>query len=119
MDELIYVSARALAQAIRDKEVSSGEVVEAYLERIEIVNPQLNAIVQLTADAARAQAREADTALARGSVKGPLHGVPITIKDCLETAGAVCAAGTKGRTSFVPTQDATAVVRMRSAGAIL
>ena len=119
MDELIYVSARALAQAIRDKEVSSEEVVKAYLERIEIVNPQLNAIVQLTADAARAQARQADAALARGSVKGPLHGVPVTIKDCLETAGTVCAAGTKGRASFVPTQDATAVVRMRSAGAIL
>ncbi|MDH5635716.1 MAG: amidase family protein, partial [Candidatus Bathyarchaeota archaeon] len=66
MDELIYASAASLARAIRAKEISSEAVVDAYLQRIEDVNPKLNAIVQLTADAARAQAREADTALARG-----------------------------------------------------
>lgn len=119
MDELIYASATALAQAIRAKEVSSEEVVNAYLQRIEVVNPKLNAVVQLTTDAARAQAREADAALARGDLKGPLHGVPITIKDVLETAGVVSTGGTKGRASFVPTQDATVVARMRAAGAIL
>jgi len=119
MDKLIYASATALARAIRAKEVSSEEVVNAYLQRIEEVNPKLNAVVQLTADAARAQAREADAALARGHVKGLLHGVPVTVKDNIETAGVICTGGTKGRASFVPTQDATVVARMRAAGAIM
>jgi amidase len=119
MDELIYASATELARAIRAKEISSEEVVEAYLERIEKVNPKLNAVVQLTADAARVQAREADAALARGLIKGPLHGVPITVKDNIETAGVICAAGTKGRVSFVPKRDATVVARIRAAGAIM
>jgi amidase len=118
-DELIYASATALAKAIRAKEVSSEEVVKAHLHRIEAVNPKLNAVVQLTADTALAQAREADKALARGEIKGPLHGVPMTMKDMIEVAGVVCASGTKGRASFVPEQDATVVTRVRAAGAIL
>ncbi|MEW6107452.1 MAG: amidase [Bacillota bacterium] len=118
MDELIYASATALAKAIRTREVSSVEVIEAYLQRIEAVNPQLNAVVQLTADTARAEARVADAALARGEIKGPLHGVPVTIKDNIETAGVICTVGTKGRASFRPVQDATVVTRVRAAGAI-
>ncbi len=119
MDELVYTSATSLAQAIRDKRVSSQEVVEAYIHRIEAVHPQLNAVVQLTADTALTQARQADVALARGEIKGPLHGVPITIKDSFDTEGVISTAGTKGRASYVPQQDATAVARMRAAGAIL
>jgi amidase len=119
MDELVYTSATSLAQAIRDKRVSSQEVVEAYIHRIEAVNPQLNAVVQLTADTALTQAREADAALARGEIKGPLHGVPSTIKDSFDTEGVISTAGTKGRASYVPQQDATAVARLRAAGAIL
>jgi len=119
MDELIYASATALAKAIRAKEVSSQEVIHAYLERVEGVNPQLNAVVQLTADMARQHAREADKALARGEVRGPLHGVPMTVKDSLDTAGVITTAGTLGRASFVPAQDATVVARLRAAGAIL
>jgi amidase len=119
MEELIYASATALAQAIRAKEVSSQEVVDAYLERIEVVNPRLNAVVQLRSDEAREEARVADMSLARGEVIGPLHGVPITIKDSLDTAGVISTGGTKGRQSFVPSQDATVVGRLRAAGAIL
>jgi amidase len=119
MDELIYASAASLARAIRDKLVSSHEVVEAYIHRIEAVNPQINAVVQLTAEAALTQARQADVALARGEIKGPLHGVPITIKDSFDTEGVISTAGTKGRATYVPQQDATAVARMRAAGAIL
>jgi len=119
MDELIYASATDLAKAIRTKEASSQEVTDAYLARIEAVNPQLNAVVQLTADTAREQARRADEALARGEVRGPLHGVPMTIKDSLDTAGVITTAGTSGRASFVPAQDATVVARLRAAGAIL
>jgi amidase len=117
--ELIYASATAIATAIRQKEVSALEVVEAHLARIEQVNPQLNAVVQLAGETALAEARAADAALARGDIKGPLHGVPMTIKDSLDTAGVISTAGTTGRRAFTPAQDATVVARLRRAGAIL
>lgn len=117
--EIIYASASALAQSIRSRSLSSEEVVAAYLRRIAIINPQLNAVVQLTADTALAQARAADTALARGAMIGPLHGVPMTIKDNLDTAGVISTGGTTGRAAYVPAQDATVVARLHAAGAIL
>ena len=116
---LTSASATALAEAIRSKKVSSKTVVDAYLARIAEVNPKLNAVVQLTAESARKEADEADAALARGDIKGPLHGVPVTIKDTLETAGVICTGGTKGRANYVPKADATAVARLRAAGAII
>jgi amidase len=116
---IIYTSAANLAKAIREKKISSLEAVDAHLQRIEAVNPQLNAVVQLAAEAARQRAREADAALAHGDVTGPLHGVPVTIKDSFDTAGVISTAGTKGRAGFVPERDATAVARLRAAGAIL
>ncbi len=119
MDELIYLSAKSIAKAIENKVVSAVEVVEAHLRRIDEVNPKLNAVVQLCADRALDEAREADAALARGDLKGPLHGVPITIKDSLDTEGVVTTAGTTGRTSFIPDHDATVVSRLRDTGAIL
>src|SRR6201747_1281132 len=115
---IITMSASELARAIQSKKMSSKTVVEAHLERIAKVNPKLNAVVQLTADSARKEAEEADAALARGEIKGPLHGVPMTIKDTLETAGVICTGGTKGRANYVPKADATAVARLRAAGAI-
>jgi amidase len=86
MHDIIDASATALARAIHAKELSSAEVVQAYLQRIEAVNPQLNAVVQLRAEAALAEAKAADAALARGQIMGPLHGLPMTIKDSLDTA---------------------------------
>jgi amidase len=117
-NDITQKSASELARAIRSKQLSSKAVVEAHLARIAEVNPKLNAIVQLTADSARKEADEADAALARGDIKGPLHGVPMTIKDTLETAGVICTGGTKGRANCVPKADATAVARLRAAGAI-
>jgi amidase len=119
MNELIYASATALARAIRAKEVSATEAVHAYLQRIAEVNPALNAVVQLCAEAAQVEARSADAALAWGQILGPLHGVPMTIKDSLDTAGVITTGGTKGRATFVPTHDAPVVARLRAAGAIL
>lgn len=119
MSELIYASAAALAQAIRTKEVSSREVVEACLGRIEQVNSRLNAVVQINVESALAQAQQADNELGRGHIRGPLHGVPMTIKDSLDTADRVTTAGTKGRIGFLPQKDATVVSRLRAAGAIL
>src|SRR5690348_13513949 len=117
-EEIVFASATRLAGLIRAKELSSVEVVDAHLARIEQVNPRLNAVVQLTADAARRRAKEADSALARGETWGPLHGVPVSIKDAFETAGVVSTGGTLGRKGFVPTEDATVVQRLRAAGAI-
>jgi amidase len=116
---LTAASASALAEAIRTRRVTAAEVVEAHLARIAAVNPQLNAVVQLTADSARREAAAADAALARGEAPKPLHGVPVTIKDTLETAGVVCTGGTLGRAAYVPKADATAVARLRAAGAIV
>ncbi|RJX23164.1 MAG: amidase [Ammonifex sp.] len=119
MVDIIWASAAELARAIRTKKISSEEVVNAFLQRIEKINPELNAVVQVAADAARAEAREADKTLMRGEIKGPLHGVPVTVKDAFETAGLVSTGGTRGRASLIPSIDATAVARLRAAGAII
>lgn len=119
MDDLVRTSATALAAAIRARRVSSVEVVEAHLRRIATINPRLNAVVQLPAETALSQARAADAALAHGARVGPLHGVPFTAKDVLDTAGVISAAGLTERAAFAPERDATVVARMRAAGAIL
>ena len=119
MDDIIYASAKAMAQAIRDGEASAAEVVEAHLARIEAVNPALNAVVQLSAERARAEAADADAALARGESKGALHGVPFTLKDSIDTEGVITTGGTLGRAEFVPDADATVAARLRAAGGIL
>ncbi len=117
-DALTALSALQIARAIRAREISSRETVAAHLERIAAVNPRLNAVVQLSPSALD-DARAADAALARGDASGALHGVPFTVKDWIETAGLVCAAGMEQRRAFVPKRDATVVARMRAAGAIL
>ena len=117
--DIIYSSARAIAEAIREKEVSAVEVAQAHLDRIGEVNDDLNAVVHLCAERALNEAREADAALARGESKGPLHGVPMTLKDSLDTEGVVTTGGTTGRRNFVPDQDATVTARLRAAGAVL
>src|SRR4051794_10668245 len=119
MNELVSASAMELARRIRAREVSALGVVQAYLERIVAVNPQINALVQITADQALDAARAADTALARSEIRGPLHGVPFTVKDVVEVAGVVSAAGLSERADFRPTADAVVVTRLRAAGAIL
>ncbi|HPQ45682.1 MAG TPA: amidase [Syntrophales bacterium] len=119
MDQLLYSSAKKLAQAIRAGHISSREVVDAYLKRIDEVNPTLNAVVQLSAERAREQALKADEALAHGVMLGPLHGVPMTLKDSFDSAGIVSTGGTTGRKDFVPPHDATVLSRLYEAGAIL
>ena len=118
-DVLTYKSTTELARAIRMGEVSSEEVVQAHVERIKMVNPELNAVVQFTGEAALEEARKADAALASGDRIGPLHGVPMTIKDSFDTAGVISTGGTLGRKTHIPRRDATVVARLRSAGAIL
>lgn len=117
--ELFRASTHQLADLIRQKKASSLEVVNACLARIAQVNPKLNAVVALVAEDARTHAKAADQKLARGEAVGPLHGVPMTIKDSLDTTGVVTAAGTRGRKNFIPKEDATVVKRLKAAGAIL
>jgi amidase len=119
MREWIYNSATAMAAAIRKREISAYELVRACLTRIEQVNPRLNAVVQVSAKRALQEARRADQALAQGDGIGPLHGVPFTLKDAIETEGVICTGGTEGRAHFVPNRDAAVVRRLREAGAIL
>jgi amidase len=117
-DELIKVSAARLAELIGQRVVSPIEVVEAYLRRIESLNPQLNAIVSVNAQALD-RAREAETELRRGCEVGVLHGVPLTIKDTIETQGLKTTSGSLLRAQHVAGEDALAVARLKSAGAII
>ena len=112
-------SARRLAERVRSGEITSTEVVELHLGRIAEVNAAVNAVVQLHAERALADAAAADDALSRGRLLGDLHGVPFTVKDNLETAGIVTAIGIPERARHVPHSDATVVARLRAAGAIL
>jgi amidase len=117
-DELCFASATWLAERLRGGELSALEVVDAYLARIETVNPRLNAVVRLNDDA-REDARRADRERSNGALRGPLHGVPFTAKDSLDTAGVVTTAGTVAWRERVPTRDAAVVARVRAAGGIL
>ncbi len=119
VDPLYYSSATALADAIRSKTISSEEVVKTFLERIDEVNPKLNAVVQQDPDAALEAARLADRSIGRGETLGPLHGVPITLKDSIDTVGLITTGGTLGRAQYLPEKDATVTARLRAAGAIL
>src|SRR5688572_14770920 len=86
-DDLATAPATELAGAIRAKEIASRELLDLYLDRIDRLDGPVNAVVTLDADRARDAATAADDALARGEVAGPLHGLPITVKDAVETAG--------------------------------
>ena len=108
-----------LAAAIRAREVSSRELLELYLDRVERLNPPINAVVTLDVERARAAADAADAALARGEDVGPLHGLPVTIKDAIETEGIRSTGGAVELTDHVPTHDAPAVARLKEAGAIV
>ena len=119
MNNLVLATVQALATGIHQRQVSATEVLEAYLAQIAQHNPVLHAIVTFDEERARSRAQDADAALARGDVWGPLHGVPITIKDSIETAGLRTTSGFPPLADYVPTTDATVVARLRAAGAIL
>ena len=118
-DELCWMSAIELAGLIRRKRVSPVEVVDAVLDRIERLNPALNAYVTVTADEARRAARAAERALGRRAPVGPLHGVPFSVKDLVATRGVRTTFGTRLFADTVPAEDAPMVERLRAAGGIL
>jgi Asp-tRNA(Asn)/Glu-tRNA(Gln) amidotransferase A subunit family amidase len=112
------MSAARLVALTRAREVSPVEVMEAHLRRAESVNSRLNAIITFAPDAL-ARAREAERVAARGGDLPPLHGLPVTVKDTLDTANLRTTNGSRARTDHVPTHDAPSVARLRAAGAIL
>ncbi len=118
-NDLVFLAAHQLAKAIRDRQVSSTEVMFAYLSQIAQHNPALNAIVTLDAENVYERSKAADKALAQGENWGVLHGVPVTIKDTLETKGIRTTSSYEPLADYVPEQDATVVARLRAAGAII
>lgn len=122
MNKLNFISAAAMADAVRRRKISPMELVDAHLAQIEKLNSRLNAFVQIDSDRARESARRAEKLLAGKAKKrplGPLHGVPISIKSSISVAGLRCEAGTKLRAGFVAQQDAPLVRRLKNAGAIV
>jgi amidase len=126
MSDLVFKSAVELAQMIRGssasrsvRQISAIELLDAHLKQIAQHNSKLNAICTLDEENARIRAKQADEALARGENWGALHGVPVTIKDIFETAGLRTTAGYIPLKDYIPQQDATAVARLKAAGAIV
>lgn len=100
-DDLIYMSVVKLSEMIRSKKVSSVELTQAYIDRIEDVNYHLNAVVMQCFDRAMDEAKAADAALRKKQIMGPLHGVPMTLKDSFEAEGVISTGGTLGRIDYV------------------
>ena len=119
MNDVLSRSGTEQARLIRDGQVSSAELLNAHLERIEQINPSLNAAIEVLEESARRTADSVDRQRTQGAQLGPLAGVPFSIKDSIEVAGTVCTAGTLGLQSApASTRDATLVARLRAAGAI-
>jgi amidase len=117
--DVTLASATEISGAIARREVSSREVLDQLLTRVDEVNPALNAVVALDVDRARAAAAAADDATARGDAVGPLHGLPMTVKDVWETEGLVTTSGAPELKDHVPSADAIAVGRLKRAGAVI
>ena len=117
--ELHYMSAWELSGLIRDRQISPVEVVEACLERIEATEPTLNSFITVLPEQARASAERAEQEINRGNYRGPLHGIPVGLKDLFETAGIRTTSGTRIYDNYVPTQDCTVAAKFSEAGAIL
>jgi len=117
--DLAFTPVTELAQLVRQRKVSPVELVRMYLERIDRWDGRLHAYVTVSRDAALEQAKQAEAAVTRGDRLGPLHGIPIGVKDQFLTKGVRTTNGTRALADFVPDEDATAVMRLREAGAIL
>jgi aspartyl-tRNA(Asn)/glutamyl-tRNA(Gln) amidotransferase subunit A len=117
--ELIDLSIRDASEMVRGKKVSPVELTKACLAQIEKLNPTLNAFITVTAESAAAEARAAEAAIQRGKWRGPLHGIPIALKDLFDTAGVRTTAASGVFKDRVPTEDAEVVRRLKAAGAVL
>ena len=114
-----FLSATELGSAIQAKQISPVEAVEAYLERIQRIDPKVNSYITVCGDQALQDAKQAEAEIQRGEYRGPLHGIPIAIKDQIYTKGIRTTDASKIRADFVPEEDATVVTNLKNAGAIL
>src|SRR4030042_3858236 len=119
VENFAFSSAVDVAKAIRRGEISSLELTELMFKRIDSINPRINAVVTLMREEALARAKEADAAGAKGTFFGPLHGVPVTIKDAFDVKGVRTTFGNRAFKDHIPTRDSAVVERLRRAGAIL
>ena len=117
--DIPFLTATKLGELIKSKEVSPVEAVEAYLDRIEEVDPRVNSYITVCHEEARQAAKESEAALARGEYRGPLHGVPVAVKDQLLTKGIRTTSGCTVYKDFVPDEDATVIAKLKEAGAVL
>ena len=117
--DLLQMTISELAPKIQNKEVSPVELTEAALAEADRLQPTLNSFITILHDRAMDQARESESAISRGDYRGPLHGIPIGLKDNLATAGITTTVGSKVLANHVPEEDAEVVTRCRNAGAIL
>ena len=117
--EICYMSAGQLSGLIKSKEISPVEVIDAHLARIEATEPVLNSFITLLPDEARAAARRAEADIQAGKYRGPLHGIPVGLKDLFNTAGVRTTSGSKIFDNFIPTEDCTVATKFREAGSIL
>lgn len=119
MSQLNYSTIEQITQAICSRKISPVELLGSYLQRIESLQPKLNAFVHLDAERAREQARAAESAVSMGAPLGSLHGVPMSLKSSIDVSGWPCPAGSLLRKDYIPKQDAPLVSRLKAAGAIL
>ena len=117
--DIPFLSATELSGLIQRREISPLEGVDAYLNRIEQVDPSLNSYITVLATEARQAALDADREIARGDYRGPLHGIPVAVKDQIHSKGIRTTDASKIRSDFVPEKDATVLVKLKEAGAIL
>ena len=115
---MIYENAHSLISKIKNKEASCVEILDAFLKRVEEVNPKINAVVALDAERALEKAKKADEQIFKGEKLGPLHGLPMTIKDAFEVEGIVSTGGNPQWQENIPKRNAEAVQRLVDAGAI-
>jgi Asp-tRNA(Asn)/Glu-tRNA(Gln) amidotransferase A subunit family amidase len=119
MDPICFSGIAEVVDNIRARKISPVEIVDAHFRRIESLQPKLNAFVHVDAEGARRQAKAAEAAVLRGEALGPLHGVPVSIKSCIDVKDWRCPAGSRLRADYVAREDAVLVSRLRAAGAIL
>ena len=118
-NEIPFLSATELAQLLNTRQLSPIEAVESYLERIEQIDPALNSYITVTAETARAEARQAEAEIAAGQYRGPLHGIPVAVKDQFYTAGVPTTGGSEILRHCIPDHDATVITKLKDAGAVL
>ena len=117
--DLFFADLATLGRRLRQRAFSSLELTRAFLDRLATTGPRYNALAELTRDLAEREARRADREIARGTDRGPLHGVPYGAKDLLDTAGIPTRWGAPPYRDRVPSSDATAIRKLRDAGAVL